>query len=567
MAPAVAQVEGSRSLSSSLLGLPDAATGALPSQLPCSEPVRRARVELPRHLLFGSQDTVMYSGYVNVTQQDYLFYWFVEAQEGAPTDAPLIVWSNGGPGCSSMEGVTTENGPLVLFGFRKQLVGRLSKNPYSWNRRAHVLYVDQPRYVGFSVGTGPYARSSRQAGLDMVQFLRGWRALFPEHAARGIILSAESYGGHFVPAWSAAILDHNRRSSDPIRVDGIAIGNGAIDEEVQDKSFAEFVRTEGLISEGVAELTSFAVESWGQLMGRVTSSLGYVPNYYDYRVVEEECCGCSSYNYKGWSDWLLRTDVTRALNVCGNAGMKAFANCNAGCIEIPDFDKNDTFDYREALSEALQAGIKVTFYYGMTDTVCNYIGGSALAHSLRWSGSSRFRHTPMQDLIIQGARTGQTKAYGGLTWIQVEGAGHMVPVDNPAAAYHAISTLISQPSGCEGGILSDGGFIQKASEEQFPEEAASGGQRAVATAAFLTGCLASATGLLVLGGRAVLNALRQAGSPPRLYSSPLGQRSPLRSRSSPDVHSPEYMIARSMSSGTSDGRYGPGPDGHGWLDA
>ena len=54
------------------------------------------------------------SSYVNVTSEDWLFYWFFESKEAAGEKAPLMLWSNGGPGCSAMEGATTENGPMVL---------------------------------------------------------------------------------------------------------------------------------------------------------------------------------------------------------------------------------------------------------------------------------------------------------------------------------------------------------------------------------------------------------------------------------------------------------------------
>ena len=46
----------------------------------------------------------MYSGYLDVTATKKLHYWFVESQNDPASD-PVVVWMNGGPGCSSMEGM------------------------------------------------------------------------------------------------------------------------------------------------------------------------------------------------------------------------------------------------------------------------------------------------------------------------------------------------------------------------------------------------------------------------------------------------------------------------------
>lgn len=47
----------------------------------------------------------MYSGYVTVDASHgrELFYFFAEA-ENDPANAPLVLWLNGGPGCSSIGG-------------------------------------------------------------------------------------------------------------------------------------------------------------------------------------------------------------------------------------------------------------------------------------------------------------------------------------------------------------------------------------------------------------------------------------------------------------------------------
>ena len=45
-----------------------------------------------------------YSGYLNVSETKALHYFFVESQDKPDSD-PLMVWFNGGPGCSSLLGM------------------------------------------------------------------------------------------------------------------------------------------------------------------------------------------------------------------------------------------------------------------------------------------------------------------------------------------------------------------------------------------------------------------------------------------------------------------------------
>lgn len=74
-------------------------------------------------------------------EDDYgrIFFWLFEPSDGKAEDKPLIIWLNGGPGCSSMMGLFLENGP-----FRVQPNGSIGINPYSWHREGYVLYIDQP---------------------------------------------------------------------------------------------------------------------------------------------------------------------------------------------------------------------------------------------------------------------------------------------------------------------------------------------------------------------------------------------------------------------------------------
>nr|CAB3476186.1 unnamed protein product [Digitaria exilis] len=80
----------------------------------------------------AANDLSMYSGYVTVdeTSGRALFYWLIKASDVAAASAPLVLWLNGGPGCSSVAyGASEEVGA-----FRINPDGRtLSLNPYAWS--------------------------------------------------------------------------------------------------------------------------------------------------------------------------------------------------------------------------------------------------------------------------------------------------------------------------------------------------------------------------------------------------------------------------------------------------
>jgi len=407
----------------------------------CGRPIDKAPVIFPSKLLqdFGSKEH-MFSGYVNVTEVDFLFYWFVEAKDVGP-NAPVVLWSNGGPGCTSMEGATTEIGPLLLKGVKTGAgyTGRLSSNPFAWNRRAHILFIDQPRYVGYSTGSGPFVLSSKDAAADLVQFIRGWRRLFPNLQSSKFILASESYGGHYVPAWANAIFDFNQKTpSEEIRIAGVVLSNTCIDRQLQGlEAFKRFAKKEWLLP-NEADPSTIASARF-----QVWEYKKFVPNTYDYRRVSSDaCCGCMGYNYSDFDRWFSDPDVRKALNVCGTAGAASFGGCGAGCIAFPkSFGTTDTLDNVGTLARVLESNIPVLMVYGMTDMTCNYEGGYAIASALRWKGADLFAKSNLQDIYLNGEVAGQEKSGGGLTWIQIKNAGHMNPADNPRAALFAFSKL------------------------------------------------------------------------------------------------------------------------------
>lgn len=69
-----------------------------------------------------------------------MFYWLNYAQNGSST-APTVLWLQGGPGASSLFGSFIENGPVDVFGNRRNT---------SWTIAANMLFVDNPVRLCFA---------------------------------------------------------------------------------------------------------------------------------------------------------------------------------------------------------------------------------------------------------------------------------------------------------------------------------------------------------------------------------------------------------------------------------
>jgi cathepsin A (carboxypeptidase C) len=131
------------------------------------------------------------SGYLDVTDGKHLFYWFFESRT-KPEDAPLILWINGGPGCSSQAGLLFELGPCSIANDGKNT----TFNPHSWNTHANIIFLDQPVNVGYSYSDdGSTVNNSPVAGKDVHAFLQLFLQRFPQYVKAPFHLAAESYGG------------------------------------------------------------------------------------------------------------------------------------------------------------------------------------------------------------------------------------------------------------------------------------------------------------------------------------------------------------------------------------
>jgi len=166
-----------------------------------------------------------FSGYVKINGTKNMHYWLVESQND-PANDPIAFWTNGGPGCSGLLGFLTELGPFRTD--NKDLT--LSLNPYSWNKIANLVFIEQPCGVGFSYSDDPkggdYKTDDAQAAKDNYALIAQFFVKFPQYAKNSLYIASESYGGHYMPQLSKEIVDRNTAGNDPVmNFKGMMVGN------------------------------------------------------------------------------------------------------------------------------------------------------------------------------------------------------------------------------------------------------------------------------------------------------------------------------------------------------
>jgi len=388
-----------------------------------------------------------YSGYLDDEENDkHLFYWFFESRSN-PKEDPVVLWLNGGPGCSSLTGLFMELGPSSVT-----KDGKLKFNPASWNNNASVIFLDQPVNVGYSYSGGSVSNTVA-AGKDVYALLTLFFEQFPEYAKQDFHIAGESYAGHYIPVFASEILSHKKRN---INLKSVLIGNGLTDGLTQYEYYEPMACGKGgypaVLGESECQAMKDAYPRCANLIQQCYDSESVwscVPaslycnnammgpyqrtgtNVYDIRG---PCKDSSNLCYPdlGWiSKFLNQRSVIEALG----AEVDGYESCN--------FDINRNFLFAgdwmkpyHQLVPGILAQIPVLIYAGDADFICNWLGNHAWTEALVWPGQKDFNNVELGKFTMadSGKHVGDIKSSGNLTFLRIFQAGHMTPMDQPESS-------------------------------------------------------------------------------------------------------------------------------------
>ncbi|KAI1081101.1 Alpha/Beta hydrolase protein [Whalleya microplaca] len=444
-----------------------------------------------------------YSGYLPISDDpndaDELFFWFFPSSSNS-TEKEILLWLNGGPGCSSFEGLIQENGPFIWqYGTLKPV-----PNPWAWNRLTNVVWVEQPIGTGFSKGTVTATSEEDVAA----QFLGFWKNFVTTFSLQGykVYIAGESYAGLYCPYIASAMLDQD----DPTyyNVSGMLIYDPVLGDDVVQSAttvvpFVDYHRSLMPFNDSFSAYLHEQHESCG-FADYHTQYLTYPPpgpqptNYsatvsrecqglwndvlneamsinpcFDVYQVATTCPllwdilgfpGSLTYLPAGAEIYFDRADVKRAIHADVNT---TWYQCSPDSVFAGRGDTSDPSTWR-VIPHVVEATGNVIIGHGSLDMILMPNGTLLSIQNTTWNGALGFQTPPTEPFFVpfhtlstagelsaetDPTRLGSIAAAGvlgtahterGLTFVSIDLSGHMVPQYAPSAAFRQLEVLLGR---------------------------------------------------------------------------------------------------------------------------
>jgi len=404
----------------------------------------------------SSNNITQYAGLIPIRKNTFMFFWLFEQEEEKKSNTEkLTIWLNGGPGCSSMDGVFMENGPYT-FDENDNII----HNPYSWNKHSNIVYVDQPTGTGFSyTKNNDIPRNEIAVGKDFNTFLGQFFKVFPQYENAEIYIAGESFAGTYIP-YIASNLIKNPVNNKMINLQGIAIGNGWMDPLRQYQGYLKYSVDNNILSGNAlvktSELVNKCTEEYKKadkiknysceyildtILDGSTANGQFCINMYDIRLRDNDRKGgCGLYSWPltlgAMTKYLRRPDVIEALHVTSTP--HSWTECTS---RVSSALSGDSSPPSYTLFPELLKHIKVTLFAGDKDLICNHVGIELMIENLTWNGVKGYKNDYI-DWVVNGKINGIYQSERNLTYIRMTNGSHMVPIDLPEESLAMFNSII-----------------------------------------------------------------------------------------------------------------------------
>ncbi|KAK0674151.1 carboxypeptidase [Cercophora samala] len=439
-----------------------------------------------------------YAGSLPVSQdpneKSNLFFWFFPSSNKA-AKKEIVIWFNGGPGCSSFEGLLQEHGPFLWApGTEKP-----TRNPWSWHTLTNIVYVEQPVGTGFSTGVPSITNEEDLAA----QFLGWWKNFVDTFGMQGykVYIAGESYAGYFCPYIGNAMLNANDTTYYKLSgmlMNDVLLDNFIVNQYIPTFRFMEFYSALFRFADPFLADLKAADDRCGYssyldnnlIFPPVSHLPSPLPGVGENGTVMEDCATL-------W--WLIAAEAT-SLNPCFDIyHVTSFCprmydplGFLAGIPYMPPGEK--TYFDRDDVKAAIHAPMNVTWNecssdyvfashedgsgpstvyalpnvidktqnviigHGQLDMLLPSNGTLLAIQNMTWGGKLGFQNRPLEPFYVPDTNVfgetnvplggagvmGSMVSERGLTWVGVTGAGHMVPGDAPSAAYRQLEYLLGR---------------------------------------------------------------------------------------------------------------------------
>ncbi|KAF7297878.1 SET domain-containing protein [Mycena chlorophos] len=403
------------------------------------------------------------------------FFWLFEAEYDAG-NAPLILTIGGGPGTTGL------SNPMAVQGPCRIVDGPPEPNPNRWTEHFNLLALDHPIGAGFSFGS--MVNNSRDAAIDVYDFLQKFYIVFPQFSGNPLVISGGSYGGTYVPHIATVIHEQNllvtkhkgQPGAIPIHLESLMVSNPISDAASHFRwklyerctlftnmynattcaelapvvpqcldaiAFAQ--QTEEWIPErhNAAYQTCTRLES-GDTHGTVVEDTRKkaCSAFSSRFCYSKDPMGCLPPSIFTMEEYFRRPDVKDTLGVPQHLNLSFFSEAvNQEFEKYGDLVQSAYLLY----TPLLEAGIRLLHYVGAQDANCAWPGVLSYVKLIQSPFQEQFLSLP--DLPWPTATSNTTARVvgpgaGNFTWILIDGGGHFIARDQPVLAKKIVETWI-----------------------------------------------------------------------------------------------------------------------------